>query len=120
MPDEEGVKMMCLGSEYAIHAAYEIDRLVEDLNLDYVKLTGHIIPDQEAGGCFAEDHVHRSSAESLWYIYEGLFALCAYLHSQHPDLIIDVSPESYHPGGTIDYSLLKHADIRWPLWTPPR
>ena len=111
----EGEKMMCLGSEYALHAAYGINRLIEELDLDYVKLTGPIIPDPEAGGCFAEDHVHRSGGESLWYIYEGLFAVCRYLHSQHPDLIIDVSPESYHPGGKIDYALLKYADVAWPF-----
>jgi alpha-galactosidase len=109
--DDDSGKMMCLGSEYTLYVAYQIDGLVKELNLAYVKLTGPMIPDGETSGCFAVDHVHRSSAESLWYIYEGLFAICKYLHSQHPDLIIDVSPESYNPEGTIDYALLKHADV---------
>jgi len=107
LPD--GEKIMCLGSEYVIYAAYEMDELVKELGVDYVKLTGQMITE----GCFAKDHIHRSSAESLWYIYDGLFAIIKYLHSQHPDLIIDVSPESYNPTGTIDYALLKYADIRW-------
>ena len=108
-------KMMCLGSEYAVYAAQEIDRLVRDLDLGYIRLTGPIIPDEESGGCFAQDHVHRSSAESLWYIYEGFFALCEYLHSQHPDLIIDVLPGSYNPEWKTDYALLKHVDVKWPF-----
>ncbi len=112
--DASGGKMMCLGSEYTLYAAHEIDRLVTELNLNYIRLTGPMIPDRESSGCFAEDHVHRSSAESLWYIYEGLFAVCKYLHSRHPDLIIDVSPEFYNPDGTIDYALLRYADVAYP------
>jgi len=107
----DGEKMMCLGSEYTLYMANRIDSLVKDLELDYIKLNGPMIPDNEAVGCFSGDHVHRSSAESLWYIYDGLFAICEYLHTHHPNLIIDVSPESYNPGGTIDFALLKHADV---------
>jgi len=113
--DGNSGKMMCLASEYAVYIAHEIDALVKELGLGYIKLTGPMIPNGEASGCFAQDHVHRSSAESLWYIYEGLSSVCKYLHSQHPDLIIDVSPESYNPGGSIDYALLKYADIAWPF-----
>ncbi len=107
----DGGKMMCLGSDYTLYMVDRIDSLVKELGLDYIKLNGPMIPDDEAAGCFSEDHVHRSSAESLWYIYDGLFAICEYLHTQHPDLIIDVSPESYNPGGAIDLALLKHADV---------
>ena len=106
---------MCLGSEYTLYIAHEIDGLVKDLDLDYIKLAGPMIPDGESSGCFAEKHVHRSSAESLWYIYEGLFAICKHLHSQNPDLIIHVSPESYSPDGRIDYALLRYADVEWPF-----
>ena len=104
-------KMMCLGSEYTIYIGSEIDALVRELELDYVRLAGPMLPNSGASGCFAKDHVHRSSAESLWYIYEGLFAICNYLHSQYPDLIVDVSAQSYNPNGTIDYALLKYADV---------
>ena len=112
---DDAIKMMCLGSEYTLYIAGEIDALVNELNLDYVRLAGPIIPNGEANGCFAQDHVHRSSAESLWYIYEGLFAICNHLHSRNPDLIVDVSAQSYNPNGTIDYALLKYADVEWPL-----
>lgn len=112
---DDAVKMMCLGSEYTLYIAREIDALVKELDLDYVRLAGPMIPDGEANGCFAQDHMHRSSAESLWYIYEGLFAICKRLHSQHPDLIVDVAARSYNPEGTIDYALLKYADVEWPL-----
>ena len=108
-------KIMCLGSEYTLYIAHEIDGLVKELDLDYIKLAGPMIPDGESSGCFADKHVHRSSAESLWYIYEGLFAICKHLHSQNPDLIIHVSPESYSPDGRIDYALLRYADVEWPF-----
>ncbi len=107
----DGGKMMCLGSEYTLYMVGKIDSLVRELGLEYIRLNGPMIPDNEAAGCFSEDHVHRSSAESLWYIYDGLFAICEYLHTHHPDLIIHVSPESYDPGGAIDFALLKHADV---------
>lgn len=113
--DGSGGKLMCLGSEYTLYAVHQINILVRDLNLDYVKLTGPMIPDGEKSGCFATDHVHRSSAESLWYIYDGLFAICRRLHSQHADLIVDVSAESYTPENTVDYALLKCADVEWPF-----
>jgi alpha-galactosidase len=108
---DDGGRMMCLGSDYTLYMAETIDSLVRELGLDYIKLNGPLIPDNEAAGCFSEDHVHRSSAESLWYIYDGLFAICEYLHTHHPSLIIDVSPESYNPGGAMDLALLKHADV---------
>lgn len=111
--DNENGKLMCLGSEYTLYLAYQTDTLVRDLGLDYIKLTGQMVPDGD--GCFAKDHVHRSSAESLWYIYDGLFAICKRLHNQHPDLMVDISTESYTPDNTIDYALLKCADVEWPF-----
>jgi len=114
VPDTQS-KLMCLGSEYALYMAYEIDSLVKELNLDYVKLTGAIIPTADVGGCFAEGHLHRTSGESIWNIYDGLFALIMYLHGEHPGLIVDVSLESYNPPGSLDYALLKNADVNWSL-----
>ena len=108
--DVMGGKMMCLASEYAMYMAYEIDEIVKELDLDYIMLTGAIIPDD---GCYSQSHLHRSKGESLWYIYEGLFAICKYLHAKHPNLIIQVSPESYNPEGKIDYALLRHTDMEW-------
>lgn len=104
-------KMMCLGSDYSIHVAHQLSALAGELELDYIKLTGPMIP---SAGCSADEHLHRSRAESLWYIYDGFLTICRYLHSQHPGLIVDVSPESYSSDGKIDYALLKHADIKWP------
>jgi len=111
--DNEDEKLMCLGSEYTLYVAHQIDTLVRDLGLNYIKLTGPMIPNGD--GCFAKDHVHRSSAESLWYIYDGLLAICKRLHNQHPDLMVDVSTESYTPDNVIDYALLKCVDVEWPF-----
>lgn len=108
---ETNAKLMCLGSKYAIYIAYEISELVKEQNLDYVRLTGTMIPPQEIGACFADNHFHLNYASSIWSIYDGFFALITYLHSQHKDLIVDVSFEDYYPPGGLDYALLKYADI---------
>jgi hypothetical protein len=112
VPDTQS-KLMCMGSEYTLYMAYEIDSLVKELNLDYIKLTGAIIPTDDVGGCFAEGHLHRTRGEYIWNVYDGLFALIMYLHGQHPDLIVDVSLESYNPPGSVDYALLKNSDVNW-------
>lgn len=106
-------KLMCLASEYALYMAYEIDAIVKELNLDYVKLTGNMLPLDDDGGCFAKDHLHNINEESLWNIYNALFDIIKYLHSQKWDLIVDVALESYNPSGFLDYELLKYADINW-------
>ncbi len=106
-------KLMCLGGEYSLYMAYEIDALVKELNLDYVKLTGEMLPLGDEVGCFAEDHLHKISGESIWYIYDGLFAIMKYLHAKNWELIVDISLDSYNPAGLIDYALLKDADISW-------
>ncbi len=108
---ETNAKLMCLGSKYAIYMAYEISALIKELNLDYIKLTGEMIPPQDIGACFASNHFHLNPSSSLWSIYEGFFALIAYLHTQHKDLIVDISLEHYYPPGGIDYALLRCADI---------
>lgn len=108
-------KMMCLGSEYALYMAYEMGNLVKELDLDYIKLTGPMIPDGQSSGCFAQEHIHRSSAESLWYIYDGLFAICNFLHNQNPGLIIQVSPETYSTEKIVDYALMKNTDAERPF-----
>jgi len=109
-------KMMCLASQYALYMSYELEVLVKELKLDYIIFTGSIIPEAQPGGCFALEHLHRSSGESLWYIYEGLFAICRYLRNKHPNLIIQISPKSYNPEGDIDYPLLKYTDTEWPFY----
>ena len=114
IPDSNA-KLMCLGSDYALFMAYEIDALVKELSLDYVQLTGTMIPPSDVGECFADNHIHRTSGESLWSIYDGLYALISYLHSQHDNLIVDISPENYYPPGGLDYAILKYADVNMGL-----
>jgi len=105
-------RLMCLGSEYAVYMAYEIDELVRELGLDYVKLTGAMLPGAGTKGCHSKDHIHRSGAESWRSIYDGLFSIIRYLHSSHWDLIVDISLESYSPSGMMDYALLRNADMQ--------
>jgi hypothetical protein len=114
VPDSNA-KLMCLGSDYALFMAYEIDALVKELNLDYVQLTGTMIPPSDVGGCFADNHIHRTGGESLWSIYDGLYALISYLHGQHNDLIVDISPEYYYPPGGLDYAIIKYVDVNMGL-----
>jgi alpha-galactosidase len=104
-------KLMCLGSEYTSYMAYLIDHLVKELNIDYIRLTGKFFPDEASGGCYSKEHLHLSTGESWKYFYDGLFALMTYLRKNHPDLIIDVTPESYDPSHGIDIALMKYIDV---------
>ncbi|MGQ9609865.1 MAG: alpha-galactosidase [bacterium] len=110
IPNDNG-KLMCLGSEYAVYIAYEIAELVNELKLDYVKLTGLIIPDAQINGCHSKEHTHRSNKESWWYIYDGLFSVIKYLQNRYDHLIVDVSLESYNPAGIPDYAFMKAVNL---------
>jgi alpha-galactosidase len=109
---ENNAKLMCLASEYDLYMAYEIDAIVKELNVDYIKLTGDMFPLADEGGCFAKDHLHNTSGESMWRIYDGLFAIIKYLHGQNWDLLVDVSLDKYNMG-LLDYALLKYANVQW-------
>lgn len=104
-------KLMCLGSEFTLSVTYSLDEVINRLNLDYLKLGGRIMPDNSDGGCHSKEHLHRSPAESWRYFYEGLFAMISYLRMRHPEIIIDVAPESYDPSGKIDVSLMKYVNV---------
>ncbi|MBD3183614.1 hypothetical protein GF312_15075 [Candidatus Poribacteria bacterium] len=105
-------KLMCLASSYASYVSYELDSMVKNYGIDYLRFTGSIIPNGDFTGCSASKHIHYNPADSIWYIYQGLFTICDYLHRQNPDLIIQVHPESYNPINGVDLALLYYTDLK--------
>ncbi|MFQ6041886.1 MAG: hypothetical protein ACE5PV_13595 [Candidatus Poribacteria bacterium] len=122
--NDEKAKIFCLGSDYGAYANQVLTDLIESLDetvgyhgprpsvvLDYIILDMPTIgsAEQKIYGCSAYGHGHYSRPESLWKIYESLFAMADFLHQKFPDLVISISPKTY--GTQIpDFALLSHID----------
>lgn len=107
--------LMCLGSGYRELALKRLSDLIDKYQLAYVKvdLTTVFNAYGEEPGCHSEGHLHRSWAESLERIYEGLEYIGRKLHEQHPDVIIDYTFELWGEKHLIDAALLTDADVDW-------
>lgn len=107
--------LMCLGSGYRELALKRLSDLIDRYQLAYVKvdLTTVFNAYGEQPGCHAEGHLHRSWAESLDRIYEGLEYIGRSLHEQHPDVVVDYTFELWGEKHLIDAALLADADVDW-------
>jgi alpha-galactosidase len=107
--------LMCLGSPYRDLALRRLSDLIARYQLAYVKvdLTTVFNAYGEEPGCHAEGHFHRSWAESLERIYEGLQYIGRKLHEQHPDVLVDYTFELWGEKHLIDAALLGVADLDW-------
>jgi alpha-galactosidase len=107
--------LMCLGSGYRELALKRLSDLIDKYQLAYVKvdLTTVFNAYGEEPGCHAEGHLHRSWAESLDRIYEGLEYIGRKLHEQHPDVVVDYTFELWGEKHLIDAALLTDADVDW-------
>ncbi|HLH03245.1 MAG TPA: alpha-galactosidase [Bryobacteraceae bacterium] len=107
--------LMCLASGYREFALKRISDLIAKYQLAYVKvdLTTVFNAYGEEPGCHAEGHFHRSWAESLDRIYEGLEYIGRKLHEEHPDVLVDYTFELWGEKHLIDAALLGVADLDW-------
>ncbi len=107
--------LMCLGSGYRELALQRLSELIDKYKLAYVKvdLTTVFNAYGEEPGCHAEGHFHRSWAESLERIYEGLEYIGRKLHEEHPDVLVDYTFELWGEKHLIDAALLGVADVDW-------
>lgn len=107
--------LMCLGSGYRDLALKRLSDLIDRYQLAYVKvdLTTVFNAYGEEPGCHAEGHFHKSWAESLERIYEGLEYIGHTLHEQHPDVLVDYTFELWGEKHLIDAALLTDADVDW-------
>jgi alpha-galactosidase len=107
--------VMCLASDYASAAATRLIELIERHHLAYLKLDLTTVFNAygEAPGCYASGHHHASAAESILRIYEAIAHITQATHAQQPDVLIDLTFELWGQKHTIDYGLLRAADLSW-------
>lgn len=107
--------VMCLASDYAQAAAARLVELVERYRLAYLKLDLTTVFNAygEAPGCYAQGHRHASAAESVARIYEAIAQVTRAIHARHPEVLIDLTFELWGQKHTIDYGLLRAADLAW-------
>ena len=107
--------VMCLATPYRKIAARRISDLIGRYHLKYVKidLTTVFNAYGEAPGCHAPGHEHKTWAESLERIYEGIQDVTDTLHRDHPDVLLDLTFELWGQKHVIDYGLLAAGDFDW-------
>jgi alpha-galactosidase len=107
--------VMCLASSYREVAARRISDLISRYNLAYVKidLTTVFNAYGERPGCYASGHYHKTWAESLGRIYEGMKFVTEYIYHDHPGVLLDLTFELWGQKHVIDYGLLDAGDLDW-------
>jgi len=107
--------VMCLASGYREVAARRISDLISRYHLAYVKidLTTVFNAYGERPGCFASGHFHKTWAESLGRIYEGMKYVTESIYRDHPGVLLDLTFELWGQKHVIDYGLLDAGDLDW-------
>ena len=107
--------VMCLGSAYREAAARRLLALIEMYHPKLLKvdLTTVFNAYGEEPGCNATGHFHKSWAESLERIYEGLQYVGERLYREHPEVLVDYTFELWGEKHLIDHALLGVADVDW-------
>jgi alpha-galactosidase len=107
--------VMCLATPYRHRAARRLIELIAAHRLAYVKvdLTTIFNAYGESPGCHAEGHEHRTWAESLTRIYEGIREMTAEVYREHPDVLLDLTFELWGQKHLIDAGLLAAGDLDW-------
>ena len=107
--------VMCLASDYADLAAQRLIDLIGRYRLAYVKLdlTTMFNAYGEAPGCHATGHHHANAAASISQIYAAIKQVMDVVYQHHPQVLIDLTFELWGQKHTIDYGLLRAADVSW-------
>ncbi len=107
--------VMCLASDYRHAAIARLCDLIARYRLAYVKLDLTTVFNAygEAPGCHAAGHDHASAAESVARIYAAIAEITAGVYAAHPEVLLDLTFELWGQKHTIDYGLLRAADLDW-------
>ncbi len=107
--------VLCLASAYRAQAVARLTELIARHNLAYVKLDLTTVFNAygEAPGCHAAGHDHTSAAESVARIYAAIAEITAGVYAAHPQVLLDLTFELWGQKHTIDYGLLRAADLDW-------
>jgi alpha-galactosidase len=110
-----GQAVMCLATPYKEVAAKRLSELIDRYHLKYVKvdLTTVFNAYGESPGCYAQGHEHKTWAESLERIYEGIAYVTERIYREHPDVLLDLTFELWGQKHLIDYGLLAAGDLDW-------
>jgi alpha-galactosidase len=106
--------IMCMASSFKEVAARRLSDLIARNHLKFVQIDLTTLTDSYGmePGCSAKNHDHHSVGESLVRQYEGIQYVLDYLHREHPDVVLDLTFESwgnYKHG--IDYAHIAIADL---------
>ena len=107
--------VMCLASDYAPIAAQRLIDLIERYHLAYLKLDLTTVFNAygETPGCYAPHHQHATATESVLRIYEAIAQITALIDARCPGVLIDLTFELWGQKHTIDYGLLRAANLSW-------
>ncbi len=107
--------VMCMATPYREAAAERISSLIARYHLKYVKLDLTTVFNAygESPGCHASGHSHKTWAESLSGIYEGMAEVTERVYRRHPDVLLDLTFELWGQKHLIDYGLLAAGDLDW-------
>lgn len=113
---EHPTRFMCLDSPYREWAAKQLLNLIATLHPQYVKLDLTIIFDAYGrweAGCFAQGHNHANRDQSLIGIFEGVQHVADQVYRAFPDVLLDITYETWAQDHVIDYGLLRDVDLDW-------
>ena len=127
MRDEEGrervlqfpetpTRFFCLDSPFREWAAEHLASLIRAQRAKYIKIDLTVIGDAYGrwlGGCSAKGHYHRDREQSLQGIFEGLQYVTDRVYREFPDVLLDITYETWAQIHAIDYGLLHMADLDW-------
>jgi alpha-galactosidase len=107
--------VMCMASPYRETVAARILDAIDRFRLAYVKvdLTTIFNAYGEAPGCWAKGHDHRTWAESLIRIYEGISWVTRRIYEKHPEVLLDLTFELWGQKHIIDAGLVAAGDLDW-------
>ncbi len=113
---EHPTRFMCLDSPYREWAAKQLLNLIATQHPKYVKLDLTIIFDAYGrweAGCFAKGHNHANRDQSLIGIFEGAQYVADRVYRAFPDVLLDITYETWAQDHIIDYGLLRDVDLDW-------
>jgi len=113
---KDGDRFMCLDSPYCDWVAQRIIELIDKFRPQYIKMdlmTAFDPYGRWRAGCWAKGHHHENRDQSLQGIYDGLRIMSEKIYQKHPDILLDVTYETWGQSHIIDYGLLGYVDFDW-------
>jgi alpha-galactosidase len=113
---EEPTRFFCLNSPFREWAAEHLASLIRQQRPKYIKIDLTVVGDAYGrwlGGCSAPGHYHRNREESLQGIFEGLQYVTDRVYREFPDVLLDITYETWAQIHAIDYGLMHMADMDW-------